>query len=48
MMGKKMGAGQNKKLKADFGRDKQESLGPEEKRELARRQGSSKKRQGKT
>ena len=47
-MGKKLGAGQNKKLKADAGRDKNESLGPEEKRELARRQGSSKKRQGKT
>jgi hypothetical protein len=42
-MAKKLGAGQNKKLKADFGRDKNANLGPEEKRELARRQGSSKK-----
>jgi hypothetical protein len=42
-MGKKLGQGQTKKLKANVGRDKEESLGPEEKRELARRQGPSKK-----
>jgi hypothetical protein len=47
-MGNKLGAGQHKKLKADAGRDKNESLGEQEKRELARRQGSSKKRRGKT
>jgi hypothetical protein len=47
-MAKKLGARQNKLLKADAGRDKNDSLGEHEKRELARRQGSSKKRRGKT
>jgi hypothetical protein len=47
-MGAKLGAGQNKKLKADAGRDKTADLGPEERRELARRQGSSKKTQRKS
>jgi len=36
-MAKKLGAGQNKKLKADAGRDKNVGIGPEE----ARRQGPS-------
>jgi hypothetical protein len=39
----RMGQGQNRKLKADYGRDKTEERSPEEKREVARRQGSSKK-----
>jgi hypothetical protein len=43
MTNKKMGHGQNRQLRADFGRDKTEKQGPEEKREVARRQGSSKK-----
>jgi len=47
MTKQKMGQGQNKKLKADQARDKTETLGPEEKREVARRQGSSKKGDGK-
>ena len=42
MTNKKMGQGQNRKLKADYGRDKTEKQSPEEKREIARRQGSSK------
>jgi hypothetical protein len=40
---KRMGEGQNLKLKADYGRDKSYNPGPEEKREVSRRQGSSKK-----
>ena len=43
MANKKMGQGQNRKLKADYARDKTEKPSQEEKREIARRQGSSKK-----
>src|SRR4051812_21961675 len=39
----RMGQGENRKLKADYGRDKTASPTPEERREVARRQGSSKK-----
>lgn len=46
MTNKRMGQGQNRKLKADEGRDKTEDRGPEEKREVARRQGSSKQTKG--
>lgn len=43
MANKRMGQGQNRKLKADYGRDKTDNPSPEEKREVARRQGSAKK-----
>lgn len=46
MTNKKMGPGQNRKLKADHARDKTDDRTPEEKREVARRQGSSKKIRG--
>jgi hypothetical protein len=39
----RMGQGQHRKLKADYGRDKTSMAAPEERRELARRQGSSKR-----
>jgi hypothetical protein len=42
-MNKRMGMGQNGKLKADYGQDKTANPGSEEKRELTRRQGSAKK-----
>jgi hypothetical protein len=43
MANKRMGEGQNLKLKADYGRDKTANPSPEEKHEISRRQGSSKK-----
>jgi hypothetical protein len=44
MTNKRMGEGQNRKLKGDYARDKTTQQSPEEKREVARRQGSAKKR----
>lgn len=38
----KMGLGQARKMKADFARDKSDSRSPAEKREVAKRKGSSK------
>jgi len=46
MTNKRMGLGQNRKLKADYGRDKIGNPSPEEKHEISRRQGSSKKMRG--
>jgi len=43
MANKRMGLGQNQKLRTDYGRDKTANPSPEEKREVTRRQGSSKK-----
>lgn len=43
MANKKLGKGQNRQLKADYGRDRASGASPQERREIARRQGSSKK-----
>jgi len=42
MSKQKMGKGESRKLKADYARDKTDSQSQEEKREVARRKGSSK------
>jgi len=46
MTNKRMGLGQNRKFKADYGRDKTANPSPEEKYQVSRRQGSSKKIRG--
>jgi hypothetical protein len=43
MANKNLAQGQNRQLKSDYARDKNANPSPEEKREVARRQGSSKK-----